>query len=120
MEKPIGNIFQGHEEKKMNWKDFFKITWWKIIFTILLFGLFYFSYVSNYACLAYMRNCNLSDGSDLNPRRVPLSCAQTCTNSEYYQALTRIIFFAFLIPVIVFYLISCSMVWIYNKLRKIK
>jgi len=73
----------------MNWKEFLKPDWKKILIAIILFAIDRFIY-------QYMTGVVLNSN--------PLSTSEVILNH----------IFAF----IVFYLISCLIVWIYNKVRK--
>jgi hypothetical protein len=100
----------------MDWKEFLKPTWKKVILTIflILFGIFGSSFIP------------LS--IELPGRSVPVSFVilfwpsfifNPCSRNEYMFPFCEIVGIGYFIaPVIYLYLLSCFIIWIYNKVKK--
>ena len=110
----------------MSWKKFLRPTKGKIILTIVLF---FFYLWSALICPAMQAMCPVDANTPgaveeypgrffIRAKHIPFSCNQVCTDAEYTHALVNSVVFNLIIPFIVIYVISCLIVWIYNKFRK--
>ena len=109
-------------------KDLFKPTDNKIILAVVLF-LAFFILTLPQVCPDISRLCPgdpairgetppIHGEYFASPKNIPFSCEQACTDSEYNRALTNIVIFKFIVPIIAAYIISCFVLFLFDYVRK--
>jgi hypothetical protein len=92
----------------MNWKHFLKPDWRKIVITVILFAFLFYSfdgkYPINYQYIA-MGGCKETNGMG--------QCIELGYGYNWAYFILDIFIWA-----IISYIISCFIVWIYDKFRK--
>ena len=107
----------------MNWKQFLKPDWRKIVITIIILLLWILpNRFIVYTIKAECKMCpdywpdNCPGGNYVDYLIIPKICSCCVSLSELYNDYLWNLF----IPLVIFYLLSCLIVWIYHKLRKKK
>jgi hypothetical protein len=103
----------------MNWKEFLKPDWRKIALTIIIFLFFIGYWVYNFfvGIFGWCEPCN-------HEYYLPWESG-ACGHCGYPDLLTYILIeiywpLAIIIALFISYLLSCLIVWIYDKFRKVK
>lgn len=101
----------------MNWKEFFKPTIKKIIFFIILFILT--SLIPSRSFIIVESFCGYPDGICLDEARgLPISYYQLASGGIGGWNYGGLIYPFLVIDLIFWYLVSCPIIWIYDKVRK--
>jgi hypothetical protein len=91
----------------MNWKEFLKPSWRKIVLTVvlLILGLIYVGWVES--CIPYP-----CFGGPYSDRGFPLIWLRS---SSFSASINWINFF---LDIVFWYLLSCLIIWIYDKFKR--
>jgi hypothetical protein len=101
----------------MNWKEFLKPDWEKIVITVIITAawiLFLRFIISNTVVLCEMCPDTCPEGNYVNYLIVPKLCPCCVSLSEVYENYL----WNLIIPFIFSYFISCLIIWIYNRMKK--
>ncbi|MCR4327420.1 MAG: hypothetical protein NUV46_02465 [Nanoarchaeota archaeon] len=68
-------------------------------------------------CPAIYLTCESEGGEQINTKKIPLSCDQVCTNSEFVDGLIKLISFQFIIPLLVIYVLESMILYLFSRKR---
>jgi len=98
----------------MNWKEFLKPDWRKIVVFVILFILssFISAYFNTiYSAIGFCSSIKAGFPLAFNTEISGIECGGDSSNFDI---------FSFILDIIFWYLLSCLIVWIYDKFRKKK